>query len=257
LKKILLIAGYNNSWASLLVAEKLKLAGLKPNLILIAYPFSLIRIKAIIRNRGISEIFNYLFKKKDSNKKDILTKKSLNEMGIFSSSLKSWAKKNKVRIAQTSSINSNKSIEKIKKYNPDISVYTGGGIIGKELIEAANFKILNAHSGHMPDIRGMSAMEWSLLLNQPTGVTIHFIDSGIDTGKIVSWNELKPNKNDSINSLRQRIVEHGCNMLVHETNNFILGKIKNHKNTKNLVLSRQCFIIADALMEIAKQKLKK
>jgi len=253
MNKIILIAGYNNSWASLLVAEKLRLAGNTPKMILIAYPFSVKRVKTIIRNRGLQAIKNYIFKIKKSGNKDLLVEKELRSMGINSPSLKKWSKKNNVKLVQSSSINSKKSIDAVKEMNPDITAYTGGGIIKNKFIEASNNKILNAHSGRMPEIRGMSALEWSILLNTPIGVTTHFIDKGIDTGAIVDWHEIKATKNENLDSLRQKIVLSGCNMLVKNINKFLDGETV--AKVSKTPLSRQCFIISDALKEIVELRL--
>jgi len=251
--KIALIAGYNNSWTSLMVAEKLKISGNTPKIIIIAYPFTVKRLKTVIRNRGIESIRNYLFKIKKSNSKDLLVEQELKSMGISSPSIKKWAKKNNVKIVETNNINSNKAIGAIKKIDPDFTAYTGGGIIKKQFIDAANNKIINAHSGKMPEIRGMSALEWSILLNIPTGITTHFIDKGIDTGNIIDWKEIKAVKGDNLDSLRQKIVIAGCNNLVKNINKLISGKITLKKSSGQL--SRQCFIVSDALKEIANMKL--
>ena len=66
----------------------------------------------------------------------------------------------------------------------------------------------------MPYVRGMSALEWSLLLNQKPGVTTHYIDQGIDTGSILGFQEVKINANENLDSLRQKIVLTGCKNLV-------------------------------------------
>jgi hypothetical protein len=45
--------------------------------------------------------------------------------------------------------------------------------------------ILNAHIGKLPKYRGRSVMEWSRLCGDETGITVFFIDEGIDTGRRV------------------------------------------------------------------------
>lgn len=252
--KIALLAGYNNSWTSLMVAEKLRLSGNKPKIIIIAYPLTFKRLRTVIKNRGIESIKNYLFKIKKLNRKDLLVEQELKSIGINSPSIKKWAKKNNVKFIETNNINSKKAIEAIKTINPDFTAYTGGGIIKEKFIDAANNSIINAHSGKMPEIRGMNALEWSILLNIPTGITTHFIDKGIDTGNIIDWKEIKPMDGDNLDSLRQKIVLEGCNNLVSNIKKLILGKI-NPKKESNDKLSRQCFVVSPALEEIANLKL--
>tara|TARA_Y100001980_G_C14478446_1_gene257371 strand:- start:172 stop:939 length:768 start_codon:yes stop_codon:yes gene_type:complete len=255
MNKILLLAGYNDAWTSVYVAEKLKQSGNLPSMILIAYPFSLKRIKFIIRNRGIKAIMNYIFKTKNSFNKNQLVKDELKSMGIYSPSLKDWAKKNEVKVVTSNDINSRKSIESIKKINPDVTAYTGGGIIKKDVIKACNNKILNAHAGRMPEIRGMNALEWSILLDIPCGVTIHFIDQGIDTGEILEWQQLKINKEDNLNQLRQKIILLGCKALSKNISKLVANK--DLKLQLKKPVGRQCYVLCDALNEIAEMKLKK
>lgn len=51
--------------------------------------------------------------------------------------------------------------------------------------------VLNAHIGLLPRFRGRSVMEWSILLGEATGVSVFFMDEGIDTGaRIVTRREV-------------------------------------------------------------------
>ncbi len=45
--------------------------------------------------------------------------------------------------------------------------------------------ILNVHLGLLPEVRGMSSPEWSLLQGVPLGITFHYMDAGIDTGPVL------------------------------------------------------------------------
>ena len=255
MSRVALIAGYNKSWTSLYVAEKLRLQSIKPSLIIICYPFTKARIINVIRNRGLNAIKNYFLNKQTSTDKNLLVKKRLMNLNILSPSLRKWAKQNNVKIVSSNNINSEKSINEIRRFNPDLTLYTGGGIIKKKFIHAANKKILNAHSGLMPHIRGMSALEWSILLNQKPGVTTHYIDQGIDTGSILGFQEIEINENENLDSLRQKIVLTGCDNLVFYTSQLLSdNRLDSEKKSP---IGRQCFIISKPLQKIAEVKLKK
>ena len=45
---------------------------------------------------------------------------------------------------------------------------------------------INTHPSLLPLHKGSYALFWSLIMGHPTGTTVHFMDSGIDTGKIIS-----------------------------------------------------------------------
>ena len=53
----------------------------------------------------------------------------------------------------------------------------------KALLDVPRLGVLNIHLGLLPEIRGMSSPEWSLLNRVPVGITIHYMDAGIDTGR--------------------------------------------------------------------------
>ena len=255
MSKVAIIAGYNKSWTSLYVAEELRLRNIKPSLIIICYPFTKNRLINVIRNRGLNAIKNYFLNKQTPSDKNVLVRKHLTNLNINSPSLRKWAKLNNVKVISSKNINSEKSVNEIKKFNPDLTLYTGGGIIKKKFIYAANKKILNAHSGLMPYVRGMSALEWSLLLNQKPGVTTHYIDQGIDTGSILGFNEVKINANENLDSLRQKIVLTGCKNLVFYASQLLSDNSLNCK--KESPVGRQCFIITKQLQQIAELKLEK
>ena len=58
-------------------------------------------------------------------------------------------------------------------------------IINKEFIKNCNFPIFNLHISYLPYNRGSHPNFWSFYDNTPSGVTIHIIDEGLDTGPIV------------------------------------------------------------------------
>lgn len=58
-------------------------------------------------------------------------------------------------------------------------------LIGAELIDDCG-RIVNIHPGRLPEYRGMRPVHWALRNAEPFhGVTMHEIDSGIDTGPVV------------------------------------------------------------------------
>lgn len=58
-------------------------------------------------------------------------------------------------------------------------------ILSKETIQKLNCPIINLHISYLPYNRGAHPNFWSFYENTPSGVTIHLIDEGIDTGPII------------------------------------------------------------------------
>lgn len=90
-------------------------------------------------------------------------------------------------ITITSSINHHSALEKIKSYKPDLLISIAGNqIFKKPLIELAPLGCLNLHTALLPKYRGLMPSFWVLRNNEVhTGVSVFFVDEGIDSGPII------------------------------------------------------------------------
>jgi folate-dependent phosphoribosylglycinamide formyltransferase PurN len=106
--------------------------------------------------------------------------------------------------------NSSGSVARLKQWAPDLIIFTGGSILRKHLLELPRLGVLNVHLGLLPEIRGMNCPEWSLLKHIPVGITIHYMDAGIDTGPILQRNKFPdPAQCQSLGDLRNRLIAFG------------------------------------------------
>jgi folate-dependent phosphoribosylglycinamide formyltransferase PurN len=102
------------------------------------------------------------------------------------------------------------SIRRLKEWSPDLILFAGGNILRKPLLEIPCLGVLNAHLGLLPEVRGMSSPEWSLLTGIAPGVTIHYVDLGIDTGPILQRFEFADAAScKSLEDLRNRLIAFG------------------------------------------------
>ncbi|MEP9411504.1 MAG: UDP-4-amino-4,6-dideoxy-N-acetyl-beta-L-altrosamine N-acetyltransferase [Candidatus Brocadia sp.] len=82
-------------------------------------------------------------------------------------------------------------INDIKQINPDFIIsYNYKHIIPKEIIDYVNGKAINLHISYLPYNRGSYPNVWSFLEDTPKGVTIHYINEGIDTGDVIVQKEV-------------------------------------------------------------------
>jgi len=97
------------------------------------------------------------------------------------------------------SVNQAKTVSLIKKINPGLVIVNGTRIISQKVIEAAGCKMINTHAGITPKYRGVHGMYWALVNRdiENSGVTIHYIDEGIDTGNIIDQARVKPTSQDN------------------------------------------------------------
>jgi folate-dependent phosphoribosylglycinamide formyltransferase PurN len=105
-------------------------------------------------------------------------------------------------ISNVSSINSEETKEILQKYNPDAVVVNGTCIIKKDIIESIEAEFINTHVGITPKYRGVHGGYWALTQGdvENCGVTVHLIDTGIDTGDILYQDIIYPTKEDTFNT---------------------------------------------------------
>lgn len=103
------------------------------------------------------------------------------------------------KIQNVSSINSKASLELIKKINPDLIIVNGTRIISKKVLQCANCKFINTHAGITPMYRGVHGAYWALVNEDfnNSGVTVHFVDEGIDTGNIIAQAKINHTPKDN------------------------------------------------------------
>jgi methionyl-tRNA formyltransferase len=63
-------------------------------------------------------------------------------------------------------------------------------IVGKKIIKSARLGCLNCHPSYLPYNRGKHYNFWTIVEETRFGVTLHFVDEGIDTGDIVFQKEI-------------------------------------------------------------------
>lgn len=71
---------------------------------------------------------------------------------------------------------------------PDLIAVFGTSLIRGELLQKGRLGIVNLHGGLSPEYRGADCTFWALYNKEPenVGCTLHFIDAGIDTGRLIA-----------------------------------------------------------------------
>ncbi len=102
-------------------------------------------------------------------------------------------------------------------------------IIQKEIIQAVKNPIINLHISYLPFNRGAHPNYWSFKEQSPKGVTIHFIDEGIDTGPILIQKKSKFEPFDTLNSTYLKLKEDIETLFCENFMRIIGGEIKPKK----------------------------
>lgn len=115
--------------------------------------------------------------------------------------------------------------QEIIDINPDIIITCAyGQIIPKVLLETPIHKCINVHASLLPKYRGGSPISKCLIDGESeTGITIMYMDEGMDDGDIITKKSLKIEPLDNIHTLLNKLSEMGANLLI-ETLPSILNK---------------------------------
>ena len=80
-------------------------------------------------------------------------------------------------------------------------------ILSKNFIKSFKGKILNIHPSLLPRFKGLNTHERVIKNNETySGCTVHFVNSKLDSGKIILQKKVKINKNDTPRTLSKKIL---------------------------------------------------
>src|SRR6476661_642756 len=91
------------------------------------------------------------------------------------------------KIIRVQSVNDDHCRESLQALHPDVVLVSGTSIIGKKTLESVSCPFINTHAGITPKYRGVHGAYWALANGDQSncGVTVHLVDTGIDTGGIL------------------------------------------------------------------------
>jgi methionyl-tRNA formyltransferase len=101
------------------------------------------------------------------------------------------------------------TIESITALNPDFLISYGYRYIIKQNIldYFAPNRAINLHISYLPWNRGADPNLWSFIENTIKGVTIHYLDSGVDTGDIIAQHEVTMADYETLSTSYRRLHE--------------------------------------------------
>ena len=80
-------------------------------------------------------------------------------------------------------------------------------ILSKNFIKRFKGKILNIHPSLLPKYKGLNTHQRAISNNEKySGCTVHFVNSRLDSGKIILQKKVKISKSDTVKSLSKKIL---------------------------------------------------
>lgn len=102
-------------------------------------------------------------------------------------------------VTKVASVNSDEVIQLIQNESPDVIVINGTSIISKKVLSSVSCPVINMHAGITPMYRGVYGGYWSLVNKDGAncGVTVHLVDTGIDTGSVLYQTTIQTSASDN------------------------------------------------------------
>jgi len=104
--------------------------------------------------------------------------------------------------------NVNSSLDLIREFCPDclLSIYYRY-IVSVDILNIVNHKAMNLHPSLLPAYKGTKSSVWAILNNEKyTGVSFHYMDTGIDTGRIILQKKIAIKEEDTAYSLYHKLI---------------------------------------------------
>ncbi len=113
--------------------------------------------------------------------------------------------KDSKRIIYSQKLSQQDAIDKLRRLELDLAILAWWPYIIKEsLINIPKIGCLNFHPSYLPYNRGKDPNFWAIVENAPFGVSIHFVETGIDSGDIAFQSYIETSWEDSGKTLYEK-----------------------------------------------------
>ncbi len=107
-----------------------------------------------------------------------------------------------IAIYEIKTPNSKSFQRELRRLQPDVIINQSQSIIKKQLLEIPTIGVINRHNALLPRNRGRLTPFWVLYRGESeTGVSIHFVEEGIDSGEIIVQKRFPVSKSETFRSL--------------------------------------------------------
>lgn len=138
--------------------------------------------------------------------------------------LVSLAEENGIPVEICKNINDEEFLRSLDKYNVDMFVSMSfNQIFRSNSINYPPLKTINCHAGKLPFYRGRNILNWALINDEKEyGITVHYVDEGIDTGDIILQRVYPITEEDNYKTLLERAYV-DCAQILYDAIKLIVG----------------------------------
>ena len=105
---------------------------------------------------------------------------------------------------------------RLLKLKPDLLVVASfPKLLPENIISIPKFGTINVHASALPKNRGYHPINWTIIKDESsTGVTVHYLDYGMDNGEILAQKIISTSDKDNVETLRKKLTSIGANLLL-------------------------------------------
>lgn len=133
---------------------------------------------------------------------------SKDEKGLNAEILADCGIKERSRVFHSDSLYEEKNLNALKKMKLDLAILAWWPyILREELIGIPRIGCLNFHPSYLPHNRGKDPNFWAIVEDMPFGVSLHFVDTGVDSGDIAFQSVIEKSWEDTGKTLYEKALK--------------------------------------------------
>jgi folate-dependent phosphoribosylglycinamide formyltransferase PurN len=129
---------------------------------------------------------------------------------------------------ETDDVNSDAVARFISSKSPEIVAVCGSNVLKRKIFGLPSRGTVNIHCGITPHYRSANPVEWALYNRdfERIGVTIHYVDEGVDTGNVIFQQKVPVESGDTVEVLYYKNIVTGADLMVKAIKEIEFGTVQ-------------------------------
>lgn len=139
--------------------------------------------------------------------------------------VKPLAEAHGIPVLQYQKIKTPEGVAALRALRPDLIVTAAfGQILSREILDIPLMGCINVHASLLPKYRGAAPIQWAIINGETrTGVTIMYMNEGLDTGDIISMQEVAIGEDTTGGELYETLADVGAELLSRTLKSILAG----------------------------------
>lgn len=131
------------------------------------------------------------------------------------------------------SANSPELVKAVRNLRPSVVLLAGCRMLSPAVLAELPCPVLNYHAGITPGYRGMNGGYWALASGDAAnfGATVHMVDAGVDTGRVVAQTRTQPGRGDTIAHYPLRLAASSRPMVTSALEAAVAGRLETRESS--------------------------